>query len=222
MERRSPPSPLEMDPGHAVRSPKTSAHRPASSCLSDSFRSELGVPMDLQLNGLRVVVTAGANGIGRDVAKSFAGEGARVHICDVDEEALQRLTSGPDNITGTVCDVSDRGAVQQLVKDAFAALGGLDCLVNNAGIAGPTGRVDQIDPEAWDRTIARQPYRPVDLRASGGSSPAQEHQCQYRQHFLGGWKIRVSDIARPMPPRNGLSSGSPNHSPWNWAGWGSG
>lgn len=110
--------------------------------------------MDLQMNGLRVLVTAGANGIGRATARAFASEGARVHICDVDTAALAAMAQSDPAISQSVCDVSDREAVTRLFEDAGKVLGGLDCLVNNAGIAGPTGRVDEISVEDWDRCIA--------------------------------------------------------------------
>jgi NAD(P)-dependent dehydrogenase (short-subunit alcohol dehydrogenase family) len=110
--------------------------------------------MNLEMNGLRVLVTAGASGIGRATARAFAAEGARVHICDVDTAALSAMAGSDPAITRSICDVADRTAVARLFADAAAALGGLDCLVNNAGIAGPTGRVDEIAPEDWDRCIA--------------------------------------------------------------------
>lgn len=110
--------------------------------------------MDLGITGLRVVITAGAGGIGLEIARAFAKEGARVIVCDVDEPALDALADNDPTISGTVCDVSDRAAVQRFMDDALGRLGGLDVLVNNAGIAGPTGRVDQIDPADWDRTLA--------------------------------------------------------------------
>jgi NAD(P)-dependent dehydrogenase (short-subunit alcohol dehydrogenase family) len=110
--------------------------------------------MDLQIEGLRVLVTAGANGIGRATARAFAAEGAKVHICDVDREALAAMAKSDPAMTQSVCDVSDRAAVARLFEEALAALGGLDCLVNNAGIAGPTGRVDEIDPADWDSCVA--------------------------------------------------------------------
>jgi NAD(P)-dependent dehydrogenase (short-subunit alcohol dehydrogenase family) len=110
--------------------------------------------MDLQIKGLRVLVTAGANGIGRATARAFAAEGARVHICDVDHAALAEMAQSDPAMTQSVCDVSDRAAVERLFEEALAKLGGLDCLVNNAGIAGPTGRVDEIDPADWDSCVA--------------------------------------------------------------------
>lgn len=109
--------------------------------------------MNLDIKGLRVLVTAGANGIGLAIARAFAGEGANVHICDVDTEALKALRASDPMLTQTVCDVADRAAVKSLFAEATSVLGGLDVLVNNAGIAGPTAKVDEINPEDWDRCL---------------------------------------------------------------------
>jgi len=110
--------------------------------------------VNLGIKGLRVLVTAGAGGIGLEVARSFVAEGARVHICDVDQKALRALARSDPKITRSKADVSDRRQVAKLFKEALAALKGLDVLVNNAGIAGPTGKVDEIAPEDWDRCLA--------------------------------------------------------------------
>ncbi len=110
--------------------------------------------MDLQLQGLRVMVSAGANGIGLAIAQAFVREGARVAVCDVDATALSALAARDPALQASACDVSQRDQVARWFDVALAHLGGLDCLVNNAGIAGPTGKVDAIDPEAWDRCIA--------------------------------------------------------------------
>lgn len=109
--------------------------------------------MDLGLKGHRVLISAGAAGIGHETALRFAAEGARVHVCDVDEAALARMADAHPQITASQCDVSDRAQVARLFEEALAALGGLDCLVNNAGIAGPTGPVEAIDPGDWDACI---------------------------------------------------------------------
>ena len=100
----------------------------------------------------RVVVTAAATGIGHAIARGFLDAGARVHICDVDSEALAAFQA--PGLGGTVADVADEAAVDRLFDDALDRLGGLDVLVNNAGIAGPTGQVETLDPEDWRRTIA--------------------------------------------------------------------
>jgi NAD(P)-dependent dehydrogenase (short-subunit alcohol dehydrogenase family) len=110
--------------------------------------------VNLGIKGLRVLVTAGANGIGREVARSFVAEGAKVHVCDVDKAALRALAKSDPKVTRSIADVSDRSQVAKLFKETLKALGGLDVLVNNAGIAGPTGKVDEIKPEDWDRTLA--------------------------------------------------------------------
>jgi NAD(P)-dependent dehydrogenase (short-subunit alcohol dehydrogenase family) len=110
--------------------------------------------MDLAITNLRVLVTAGAGGIGREVARAYVAEGARVHVCDVDEAALAALGESDPQITRSRADVADRGDVARLFDEALAALGGLDVLINNAGIAGPTGRVDEIAPLDWDRCLA--------------------------------------------------------------------
>jgi NAD(P)-dependent dehydrogenase (short-subunit alcohol dehydrogenase family) len=110
--------------------------------------------MDLHIAGLRVLVTAGAAGIGLEIVRAFLREGARVHTCDVDEAALGALARAHPEVTRSRTDVADRAQVASLFDDTLAALGGLDCLVNNAGIAGPTGRVEEIAPEDWDRTLA--------------------------------------------------------------------
>ncbi len=110
--------------------------------------------MELGIRGLRVLVTAGAAGIGLDIARAFVGEGARVHVCDVDESALTALKTTDPDITWTQADVSDRGEVARLFGEAHSNLDGLDALINNAGIAGPTAAAEQIVPEDWDRVIA--------------------------------------------------------------------
>ena len=110
--------------------------------------------MDLGIEGLRVMVSAGAAGIGLEIARAFVREGAKVHVCDVDEAALAKLAKGDKSLTATRCDVSKRDQVALFFEQGLDALGGLDCLVNNAGIAGPTGKVDEIDPAEWDRCIA--------------------------------------------------------------------
>ena len=110
--------------------------------------------MDMKLNGLRVLITAGASGIGLATARAFAREGARVHVSDVNREALDALAQSDPALQRSVCDVADRSQVAAMFDDALAALGGLDVLVNNAGIAGPTARCEEVEPVAWERTLA--------------------------------------------------------------------
>ncbi len=104
--------------------------------------------------GLRVMVTAAASGIGRAIADSFADNGARVHLCDISEELLDGCKAERPEFGASLCDVAEEGQVDHWFEDAGAMLGGLDVLVNNAGIAGPTAGVEDIDPAEWRRTVA--------------------------------------------------------------------
>jgi NAD(P)-dependent dehydrogenase (short-subunit alcohol dehydrogenase family) len=110
--------------------------------------------MELSAKGMRVLITAGAAGIGRAMARTFTERGAKVHICDVDEKALAAAKKELPSVTQTVADVAKLDDVERLFADVEKHLQGLDVLVNNAGIAGPTGKVEDIKPEDWDRCIA--------------------------------------------------------------------
>jgi len=111
--------------------------------------------MAATLLGQRALITAGAAGIGLAIANAFHAEGARVMICDVDEAALQRVREAYPEWVAVACDVCRRDAVDAMFAHAVQHFGGaLDVLVNNAGIAGPTGGIESIDPDEWDRTIA--------------------------------------------------------------------
>lgn len=104
--------------------------------------------------GTRVIVTAGAAGIGRAIAEAFADAGAQVHVCDVDLARLDTLIRARPEIGTSVADVSEPNQVAGLFDEALERLGGLDVLVNNAGIAGPTAPVEEVTPEEWRRTMA--------------------------------------------------------------------
>jgi NAD(P)-dependent dehydrogenase (short-subunit alcohol dehydrogenase family) len=108
---------------------------------------------ELRADGQRVLVTAGASGIGRAMVEALAEAGARVHVCDVDNAALAGLRAALPGVSATLADVSDDAAVDRLFDDVRAQLGGLDVLVNNAGIAGPTAPIEEIDPADWRRCI---------------------------------------------------------------------
>jgi NAD(P)-dependent dehydrogenase (short-subunit alcohol dehydrogenase family) len=104
--------------------------------------------------GLRVLITAGASGIGAAIAQAFHAAGAHVHVCDVDRAALDRFVTQTPGITGSTADASVTGDVDVVFEGVRAHLGGLDVLVNNAGIAGPTAAVEDIDAAMWERTLA--------------------------------------------------------------------
>jgi len=110
--------------------------------------------MNLGIEGLRVLVTAGASGIGLATVRAFLREGAKVHLCDVDRAALDQVRKAAPGATSSVCDVADPDAVARLFDDAVGALAGLDALINNAGIAGPTARCEAVTLADWNRTLA--------------------------------------------------------------------
>src|SRR5690606_33338662 len=98
----------------------------------------------MNMSAQRVIVTAGASGIGLAIAEKFIFHGARVAICDVDAAKLQALSAEmPDLITAQV-DVSRSAQVNAFVTEVGETLGGIDVLVNNAGIAGPTAAIDVV------------------------------------------------------------------------------
>jgi NAD(P)-dependent dehydrogenase (short-subunit alcohol dehydrogenase family) len=101
----------------------------------------------------KVLVTAGAAGIGLAIVKAFHATGARVYACDIDAEGLARASALLPGLLTHVCDIGDRDAIATMVADAAARLGGLDVLVNNAGIGGPTRSVQELDPSDWDKVL---------------------------------------------------------------------
>lgn len=102
---------------------------------------------------LRVLVTAGASGIGKAIATSLHAADFRVHICDISSTALDACREALPGISTSIADVSDVSQVEATFGDVTRSMGGLDVLVNNAGIAGPTGGVDELSPADWRRTI---------------------------------------------------------------------
>ena len=99
----------------------------------------------------RVLVTAGANGIGLAMAQAFLASGAQVRVTDVDLGALTRL---PDGIVGHPVDATDEAALAGLFARISADWGGLDVLCANAGTKGPTGAVEDIALDDWRACLA--------------------------------------------------------------------
>jgi NAD(P)-dependent dehydrogenase (short-subunit alcohol dehydrogenase family) len=98
----------------------------------------------------RVLVTAGASGIGRAMAAAFAATGARVWVADLDAGALADC---PPEWTARQGDVADEAVIAGIVEDMTGALGGIDVLCANAGIAGPTAAVEDIELADWRACI---------------------------------------------------------------------
>jgi len=101
----------------------------------------------------RVIVTAAASGIGAQVARRFAAAGARVFVCDVDAPAVAAITAADPGIGASVADVAAPADVECFFDEALARLGGLDVLVDNAGVAGPVGPVEDLDVDDFKRCV---------------------------------------------------------------------
>ncbi|XAS63833.1 SDR family oxidoreductase [Micrococcaceae bacterium Sec5.8] len=105
----------------------------------------------MDFSSKRVLVTAGANGIGLAIATKFQELGAAVFVTDIDPDAVEKARAG--GLSAAVSDVSVEEQVRELMTTVEKQLGGLDILVNNAGIAGPTGPLETLDTAAWKSTF---------------------------------------------------------------------
>lgn len=105
-----------------------------------------------RLDGRRILVTGAAGGMGRAIAETFAKEGAKLALLDRDEAGV-RGVAGPLGAWAAGCDVADRAMVDDAVSRGGAALGGIDGIVNGAGILDITP-IAELDPGSWDRMIA--------------------------------------------------------------------
>lgn len=101
----------------------------------------------------RVLVTAGASGIGKEIARAFVASGARVCVCDINAKALEEAAKEIPGLKTVVCDVSKRDDIERMVAASAESLGGLDVLVNNAGISGQTASVEDSDPDQWEAVM---------------------------------------------------------------------
>ena len=151
----------------------------------------------------RVLVTAGAAGIGREIAKAFAASGAAVFVCDLDGKGLDALAKEVAGLKTTVCDVSNRQQIERMVTECADALGGLDVLVNNAGISGPTAPVEELDPDEWEEVMQ------VDLT---GTFNVTRMAIPHLKKSDAGVIINMSSVAGRFGYRN--------RSPYSTAKWG--
>lgn len=100
----------------------------------------------------RLIISAGASGIGLAVARHFVANGASVAICDIDRDAVAAVSDEFD--FASICDVTDADAMDSFVKVAVSHLGGVTTVIANAGTAGPTANLEDVNPDDWSRTIA--------------------------------------------------------------------
>jgi NAD(P)-dependent dehydrogenase (short-subunit alcohol dehydrogenase family) len=150
----------------------------------------------------RVLVTAGASGIGLAIVRAFHAAGDRVSTCDIDASGLQRAAAELSGLHVRACDVGNREDVAAMVAEATTALGGLDVLVNNAGIGGPTRAVHELDPADWDAVMR------VNLT---GTFDVTRHSIPHLIRAGGGAIINMSSAAGRF--------GYPNRSPYAASKW---
>jgi NAD(P)-dependent dehydrogenase (short-subunit alcohol dehydrogenase family) len=102
---------------------------------------------------LRVLVTAGAGGAGRVIASRFLAAGAKVVACDVDAVAVQALSRDFEGLRAVVADVGDERSAKAVFAELDSFCGGIDVLVNNVGIAGPTKPAEDLTLEEWNESL---------------------------------------------------------------------
>jgi NAD(P)-dependent dehydrogenase (short-subunit alcohol dehydrogenase family) len=101
-----------------------------------------------EFEGLVVAVTGGASGIGAAIARRLMADGARVAVLDLD------VSDPPEGALAVQADVTDDASVRAAIDRVLQEWDRLDVLVNNAGIAGPTGPMEALDPAKWRRCVA--------------------------------------------------------------------
>jgi NAD(P)-dependent dehydrogenase (short-subunit alcohol dehydrogenase family) len=169
--------------------------------------------------GLRVFISGAAAGIGRSIADMLIGHGARVRICDVADEALADFRAAHPGHAAIKADVADAAAVAAIFRDIARDWQGLDALVNNAGIAGPTGGVEEIGLADWQRCLdigltgqflCTHHAVPL-LKAAGGgaivniSSVAGRHGYAFRTPYAAvKWGVVgfTQSLAKELGPQN--------------------
>jgi 3-oxoacyl-[acyl-carrier protein] reductase len=113
----------------------------------------------MKLEGKIALITGASQGLGKEIAKLYLAEGAKVAICARDMAALDRAredlerAASPQSVLAIKADVADEKAVGDLVRQTVAKFGGLDVLVNNAGVYGPMGPTETVDIAEWVQAL---------------------------------------------------------------------
>lgn len=147
---------------------------------------------------MKAIVTAAASGIGLEIAKRLADDGASVFIGDIDGDAIAAVTGADTGINGAVADVSDHDQVPGFIEQAVGELGGVDVLVNNVGIAGPTGLAEMMDFGAFDMTMK------INV---GSHFYCSREVIPHMKAQRSGLIVNISSIAGQLP--------SPLHAPYH-------
>ena len=160
----------------------------------------------MNVQGSKIIVTGGASGMGRQFVLSLARDGADVAFCDINADGVSAVVAEgeklPGKVVGFTCDVSDEAQVAGLITDAAAALGGLNGIVNNAGIIRDgmlikkdreTGEIKKLSMREWQQVI--------DINLTGVFLGAREFAAWYAENGDaktdgGGVIVSISSISR--------------------------
>jgi 2-hydroxycyclohexanecarboxyl-CoA dehydrogenase len=176
--------------------------------------------MQLGLGGARVLVTGGGSNIGRGIVHGFASEGARIVICDIDAEQAGRVRTeaegrGAAEVVVARADLAAEGAARQVVDDMVSQWGGIDVLVNNAGLSVPGFVADDTDRATWQRMVDVNLFAAVEatqaalgpMRAAGTGSlvyiSSDAAFGQIRQGVYGTTKAGLIALARTVAKEHG-------------------
>ena len=112
--------------------------------------------MPLSLHNKKIIISAGASGIGWATAKVCLSKGAIVYICDIDIKSLKKTQKHPLNnkrLFSFECDASDEYEVSDLFNKIRKKTKKIDALINNVGVAGPTGTLEKLSSDDWEKTL---------------------------------------------------------------------
>jgi len=156
----------------------------------------------MDLEGITAIVTGASQGIGREISVNLAGKGADVALAARSVDGLEEtaeITNELEDETGETLvvrtDVADEDSVEGSIQETVEEFGGLDCLVNNAGIGGPIEPFDRIDAEDWDHV------QDVNVR---GPFLCAKHAADHLRESEQASIINIASIAgkRPYPNRS--------------------
>jgi 3-oxoacyl-[acyl-carrier protein] reductase len=151
----------------------------------------------MRLNGKTALVTGAGSGIGKCIAETYAREGARVALADINGDAAESAARAiGNNAIALACDVSKKVDIDRTVEETFAAFGALDILVNNAGATHVNKPVLEIDEPEFDRIFA--------INVKGVFLACQAVVPIFRKRG-GGVIINIGSTAG-LRPRPGLSA----------------
>ena len=108
------------------------------------------------LKNKNIVISAGGSGIGLATAKILQSRGARVFLCDINETFINKINNNKkykNKIFSFVCDANNEDAVINFFKKIKKITSKIDCLINNVGISGPTGAIEELDYKSWEETL---------------------------------------------------------------------